>query len=243
MVCMRAASRIVIASSGLVLLALSACAGSTVRPAPRDAAPAKDVTATDVKKWLPPNDLLAHDVLPPDKGPPPCAQSCAGCCDKSGVCQAGTAVNACGKSGALCADCADLSTECKAGICVACQPNCQGKLCGSADGCGGQCQAGSGCCTPNCSGKSCGDGDGCGGRCGGSCPWKYQCGSDNRCHCGPSGDFKEINGVCLPSCGQLLAHISMGPGACCNQSACLGATGGGPGQTWDCNYCCATACQ
>lgn len=46
-----------------------------------------------------------------------------------------------------------------------CQPSCAGKICGAADGCGGTCQAGSGCCTPDCAGKACGSGDGCGGTC------------------------------------------------------------------------------
>jgi hypothetical protein len=38
-------------------------------------------------------------------------------------------------------------------------------VCGTADGCGGTCTAGSGCCTPACSGVACGTADGCGGTC------------------------------------------------------------------------------
>ncbi len=58
-----------------------------------------------------------------------------------------------------------------------CTPNCIGKVCGDANGCGGFCTAcpqGTSCvnnlctattCTPHCTGKNCGDGNGCGGRC------------------------------------------------------------------------------
>lgn len=60
---------------------------------------------------------------------------CADCCDGSGVCQPGTADNACGSSGA-CEMCPS-GEWCQGQTCV-CKPNCDGKQCGP-DGCGGQC--------------------------------------------------------------------------------------------------------
>ena len=74
-----------------------------------------------------------------------------------------------------------------------CVPNCTGKACGAADGCGhtctrGICPAGTVCggggtmnvcaCAPSCAGKACGASDGCGGICtGGSCATGYSCGA------------------------------------------------------------------
>ena len=46
-----------------------------------------------------------------------CAFSCNGCCDSSGVCQAGTQSNACGSNGATCTSCAGGSTCSAAGVC------------------------------------------------------------------------------------------------------------------------------
>ena len=46
-----------------------------------------------------------------------------------------------------------------------CSAACAGKLCGAADGCGGNCLPGSGCCAPKCQGKACGSSDGCNGTC------------------------------------------------------------------------------
>jgi hypothetical protein len=67
-------------------------------------------------------------------------------------------------AGKLCGDADGCGGTCQAGS-GCCTPNCTGKECGAADGCGGTCQAGSGCCTPACAGKDCGSGDGCGGTC------------------------------------------------------------------------------
>lgn len=226
-------------------LILVGCAGSTRLPAPPpDQGASHDLPLFDSQSWLPNHEGgVPPDTSNPDVGPPPCAISCKGCCDDKDVCRAGTADQACGKQGQACADCTNASTSCEDGVCAACQPQCAGKRCGEGDGCGGTCQPGSGCCTPSCSGKSCGESDGCGGKCDGPCPWKYVC-SSKSCVCGPSVHFKVVGGQCLPSCGQLLDKLSLGPGACCNSSSCNGTTaGGGPNQTWDCTYCCATACK
>ncbi len=124
-------------------------------------------------------------------------------------------------------------------------PDCSGKVCGS-DGCGGSCgtckspktcKSGKCKCIPDCAGKQCGP-NGCGGYCG-TCGWGTKCNS-YKCKCGPSPHFKEVNGKCLPACGQLLPKLGL-PDAhvgCCS-SGCLFQTAGGPGTTWDCTYCCA----
>ncbi len=219
------------------------CAGSAALPPRPDQGPQADLLVFDSQSWHPNQEGgVSFDTLAPDVGPPPCALTCKGCCDANDVCRSGTADEACGRKGQACADCLNASTRCEKGVCAACQPRCVNKLCGAADGCGSTCDKGSGCCTPSCANKSCGDGDGCGGKCSGLCPWKYVC-SSKTCVCGPSKHFEVVDGRCLPSCGRLLAHLSLGPGACCN-SSCKGVTaGGGPNQTWDCTYCCATACK
>ncbi len=43
------------------------------------------------------------------------AESCDGCCDENGTCQAGTAISACGAEGAACATCTEA---CVAGACM-----------------------------------------------------------------------------------------------------------------------------
>jgi hypothetical protein len=227
---------------GCCLIAIGAgCAGATTWPAPPDQSQQRDQAPFDAQSWLP--DAATLDTLQPDVGPPPCAVSCAGCCDAKDICRAGSADTACGKNGQACADCEDVSSSCKQGVCAACQPACGGKRCGEGDGCGGSCQPGSGCCTPSCGGKNCGDSDGCGGSCAGPCPWKYIC-SNKSCVCGPYQDFRMHNGTCKPSCGQLLAKLLRGPGACCKTSSCNGAIAGGSSDlTWDCFNCCVTACK
>jgi hypothetical protein len=78
-----------------------------------------------------------------------CATSgCAGCC-AGGVCQGGTAQNACGKGGGACADCG--TQPCEAGACASCIASCTGKCKGDTDNCGGTCAANdcSGCCDVN----------------------------------------------------------------------------------------------
>jgi hypothetical protein len=59
----------------------------------------------------------------------------------------------------------DLGAGDTGGAEAGCTPQCSGKLCGAANGCGGTCQPGSGCCTPACASVRCGEGDGCGGTC------------------------------------------------------------------------------
>ncbi|MBL8934292.1 MAG: hypothetical protein JNM69_07055, partial [Archangium sp.] len=48
---------------------------------------------------------------------PPCATTCTGCCDSSGVCQLGSQSNACGKSGAVCKSCS-VTESCSFGSCM-----------------------------------------------------------------------------------------------------------------------------
>jgi hypothetical protein len=95
-----------------------------------------------------------------------------------------------------------------------CQPSCAGKTCGAPDGCGGTCQAGSGCCTPSCSGKLCGASDGCGGKC-------------------SSG-----SGCCTPSCTGKSCGSSDGCGGTCSAGSGCATTCGtwqavNPGDPWD----------
>lgn len=195
--------------------------------------------------------------------------TCSGCCLPSQACSDGTQDDACGKSGWPCADCSAQGTQCKANVCIACTPACSGVLCGGSDGCGGVCQSGSGCCTPSCSGvlcgnsdgcsgvcqggsgcctpscagATCGQSDGCGGTCDGSCPEYEDCSASHTCSCGPNPDFKRINGVCTPSCGKLLDHLGLpnNNGGCCANGCTAGTFGGGPGDAWDCTYCCSSS--
>ena len=83
---------------------------------------------------------------------PACAETCAGCCDGRGTCQAGTVDAACGTGGAACVTCSGSGVTCggdgTAGVC-GCTPRCGAGVCGSnaPDGCGG---------TMNCGGCSSG---------------------------------------------------------------------------------------
>jgi Zn-dependent metalloprotease len=98
------------------------------------------------------------------------------------------------------------------GTCGACTPVCSGKVCGTADGCGGTCQAGSGCtpaCTPVCSGKVCGTADGCGGTC--------QAGSG-----------------CTPACTPVCSGKACGSGDGCG-GTCQAGSGCTPGCTPACS--------
>lgn len=61
--------------------------------------------------------------------------NCGGCCAE-GICMAGTEIAACGAAGTECLTCPETH-ECLAGTCF-CEPNCEGKACGS-DGCGSTC--------------------------------------------------------------------------------------------------------
>ena len=102
-----------------------------------------------------------------------------------------------------------------------CVPDCDGKLCGDSDGCGGQCVdapcAAPGavcnqgiCCTPVCDGTLCGDTDGCGGVCGGPCPIPGQICADGAC--------------CAPSCAGKACGADDGCGGACLTGSCVGAS-------------------
>ena len=68
--------------------------------------------------------------------PPPCASTCAGCCEAGGLCRFGTQSDACGANGAACQDCAALGQGCVSARCQGPPP-----ACGPAN-CGGCCEAG-----------------------------------------------------------------------------------------------------
>ena len=73
-----------------------------------------------------------------------CSQaSCKnGCCDSSGKCVEGGQQTdaACGRQGAACFDCTKVGSVCGYNSCKECKPDCVGKTCGAADGCGGLCK-------------------------------------------------------------------------------------------------------
>jgi len=54
-------------------------------------------------------------------------------------------------------------------------------------------------------------------------------------------EFKKVGSKCLPSCGHLLnmKGIPNAGKGCCSKG-CKGTTGGGPGASYDCTYCCAS---
>ena len=121
-----------------------------------------------------------------------------------------------GQSCAKTADCDD-GMVCLKQVC--CQPDCDGKECGS-DGCDGTCgkcdDCGTGCVAGKCKytacdGKECGD-DGCGGSCG-KCPTGRQCGGDDHCFNPCSGKECGDDGY-GNSCG------SCSQGAPCQDSKC-----------------------
>jgi len=84
------------------------------------------------------------------------AQSCGSGCCQADACFPGTADDHCGGGGAACSDCLAQSQSCGAQqSCFACTPDCSGKACGAANGCGGTCSTGS-CPTGQvCSGGQC----------------------------------------------------------------------------------------
>ncbi len=73
-----------------------------------------------------------------DTSGPSCdASTCGGCCDFSGVCQAGADQDECGSNGDSCVSCSSYQA-CKQGVCEPCTPdNCLG--CCDEEG---QCQPG-----------------------------------------------------------------------------------------------------
>lgn len=88
-----------------------------------------------------------------------------------------------------------------------CEPNCNGKDCGS-DGCNGTCGSCAGdevcasglCCSPDCQGRDCGS-DSCGGSCG-VCGAGEVCAADGLCDCVPDCDGRECgDDGCGGDCG------------------------------------------
>jgi hypothetical protein len=68
--------------------------------------------------------------------------TCAsGCCDASGTCVTSHANDKCGLGGTTCVDCTAQGSVCSEYNykCAECKPDCTGKQCGAADGCGGVC--------------------------------------------------------------------------------------------------------
>jgi hypothetical protein len=147
-----------------------------------------------------------------------------------------------------CGDACARGEECVAGVCR-CVPDCDGAACGDSDGCGGTCDgycpAGEECrdgrcrCVPDCGGAACGDSDGCGGTCDGPCPTDEHCTSSG-CEC--DGSLRRgSTGRCVRSCGGLLGSLGYydDGGGCCASGCAAGIRqAGGPGDTWDCIYCC-----
>src|SRR4051812_23165771 len=52
---------------------------------------------------------------PPSPPSPPCSQTCAGCCDGSGMCQAGINAGVCGAAGTSCSVCSGTKPICQSG--------------------------------------------------------------------------------------------------------------------------------
>ena len=129
---------------------------------------------------------------------------------------------------AICAGACQQTGACAPAVCV---PDCQGRVCGDTDGCGGSCGAcpsgmrcagfGAKCLPCTCSGKECGD-DGCGASCG-------ICGAGEVC----------AKGSCVPlGCGATDTPGCAGCGCeacvCANDPACCTVV-------WD--QTCANACR
>lgn len=191
-----------------------------------------------------------------------------GCCDGSilSYCQNGAlTTNSCGSEGCgwdsangyyNCGGSgADPSGQFPLQCASACQPDCNGKQCGS-DGCGGQCGtcgAGDTCdgagqcvggCTPDCSAKACG-GDGCGGSCG-SCASGQTCNGAGACvaNCAPDCSGKQCgDDGCGGSCGSCGAPATCdGAGQCVNDCVpdCTTAECGDDGCGGTCGSCAAS---
>lgn len=96
-------------------------------------------------------------------------------------------------------------------------------------------------CVPDCVQARCGDPNGCGGTCKGTCPANEWCDKEHVCQCGAAPHYVRVDGVCLPSCGELLVLEGLpdhGMG-CCGPNGCLaGTVVGAPGETHDCAFCC-----
>ena len=194
---------------------------------------------------------------------------CANCAAKGYSCESYSCLGctpAC--TGKTCGDSDGCGGACQQGS-GCCSPSCANKICGDSNGCGGTCQSGSGCCSPSCTGKPCGDSNGCGGTCqqgsgcvpscggllaskglpdaGGGC-CNFGCATTQG---GGPGETHDCTYCCsstagqaacaLPSCGALLNFKKLpdaGHGCC--PSGCATTQGGGPGETYDCTYCCSS---
>jgi len=76
------------------------------------------------------------------------------------------------------------------------------------------------------------------GSCAVACPANERC-DGTSCYC-PGPTWREnAAGECVPSCGHLLnmRDAPRGGTSCCT-GGCTTAVVGGPGETWDCDYCC-----
>ncbi|MCB9553584.1 MAG: chitobiase/beta-hexosaminidase C-terminal domain-containing protein [Myxococcales bacterium] len=153
-----------------------------------------------------------------------CPADCGACCG-DGRCRGGESCATC-PADCACPEGDVCDIPARACVPAACEPACQGRICGP-DGCGGTCGAcdpGELCdpdrgrcalpCAPQCNGRDCGD-DGCGGTCGacddgdvctdGRCapPCAPQCEGrscgDDGCGgtCGACGDGLCIDGACI----------------------------------------------
>ncbi|MCK5796652.1 MAG: hypothetical protein KAI47_05695, partial [Deltaproteobacteria bacterium] len=71
--------------------------------------------------------------------------NCLGCCLPGSICVMEQSNETCGIGGVDCINCSASGTTCSSGTCAGCTPQCSGKPCGTADGCGSTCQPGSGC--------------------------------------------------------------------------------------------------
>jgi hypothetical protein len=126
-------------------------------------------------------------------------------------------------------------------------------VCGTSDGCGGTCAAGSGCnCTPACSGKTCGSSDGCGATCqpgsgctGGCTPQcnGFYCGTSDGCGgtCQPGSGCKPL---CTPSCNGVLCGAGDGCGGTCQAgSGCTTCTPACSGKSCGAADGCGAVCS
>ncbi len=152
-----------------------------------------------------------------------CSQNdvCPGCCSTDGMCQAGTTLTLCGKSGGACDTCAGLE-QCQNGICQEpCVPNCTGKCPTADDGCGGKCSANpvcEGCCDVN-----------------GTCQVgtsTVACGKSASackvCIAGEQCVNQVCAVVCTPNCSNKCPNASDGCGGTCSSNpACAGCCSNG----------------
>ena len=169
----------------------------------------------------PPGARCGDDACNGDETCGTCPADCGSCCG-NGEC--GGAENC-----ATCpADCAcDGGDVCNAlsQMCDACEPQCEGRECGT-DGCGGTCGDCAGecnnglCvvpCVPECDGRACGP-DGCGDTCGPACPGDQVCDLAGACQDAPAQCGDEVCGV-GEDCGNCPADC----GACCGDGECSDA--------------------